>query len=68
VAVTCNFAARGKVCGGRKDSIGGDGADLREPPEMPLTLQKTEVSEVLVMMAEKASVLPSKTVPELERP
>jgi len=32
---------------------------------MPLTLQKTEVSEVLVMMAEKASVLPSKTVPEL---
>lgn len=32
---------------------------------MPLTLQKTEVSEVLVTVAEKGSVLPSKTVPEL---
>src|SRR5258708_16609406 len=28
-------------------------------------VQKTEVSEVLVMVAEKVSVLPSKTVPEL---
>ena len=32
---------------------------------MPLTLQETEVSEVLVTVAEKESVLPSKTVPEL---
>jgi len=32
---------------------------------MPLTLQKTEVSEVLVTEAEKVSVLPSNTVPEL---
>ena len=32
---------------------------------MPLTLQKTEVSEVLVTVAENASVLPSSTVPEL---
>jgi len=32
---------------------------------MPLTLQKTEVSEVLVTETEKGSVLPSKTVPEL---
>jgi len=30
-----------------------------------LTLQKTEVSEVLVTVAEKGSVLPSSTVPEL---
>jgi len=35
-----------------------------EPPEIPLTLQKTEESEVLVTVAEKASVLPSSTVPE----
>ena len=36
-----------------------------EPPEMPLTLQKTELSEELVTVAEKANVLPSSTVPEL---
>ncbi len=32
---------------------------------MPLTLQKTEVSDVLVTVAEKVSVLPRRTVPEL---
>ena len=32
---------------------------------MPLTLQKTEMSEELVTVAEKGNVLPSKTVPEL---
>jgi len=32
---------------------------------MPLTLQKTEVSEELVTVAEKMSALPSKTAPEL---
>ena len=32
---------------------------------MPLTLQKTETSEVLPTVAEKESVLPSRTVPEL---
>ena len=36
-----------------------------EPPETPLTLQETEVSEVFVTVAEKASVLPSSTVPGL---
>jgi hypothetical protein len=36
-----------------------------EPPEMPLTLQKTEVSEELATVAEKVSVLPRSTVPEL---
>jgi hypothetical protein len=36
-----------------------------EPPEMPLTLQETEVSEVLETVAEKESVLPSNTVLEL---
>jgi len=32
---------------------------------MPLTLQKTELSEELVTVAEKERVLPSNTVPEL---
>ena len=32
---------------------------------MPLTLQRTEVSEELVTVAEKESVSPSNTVPEL---
>jgi hypothetical protein len=32
---------------------------------MPLTLQKTDVSEVLVTVAEKGSVLPRSMLPEL---
>jgi len=36
-----------------------------EPPEMPLTLQETEVSEALETVAEKERVLPRRTVPEL---
>lgn len=35
-----------------------------EPPEIPLTLQETEVSEVLVTVAENVRVLPRRTVPE----
>jgi len=36
-----------------------------EPPAMPLTLQETEVSGVLVTVAEKGSELPRRTEPEL---
>jgi len=41
------YFAAGEGLRGRKDSIGGDGANLRGAAEISLTLQKTKVSEVL---------------------
>jgi len=52
VAVTCT-CCRGEGLRGGKDSIGGDGADLRGAAGVPLTLQKTECLRCWPMMAEK---------------
>jgi hypothetical protein len=65
VAVTCTFPPGGRSAGAVKSPSGEMVPTWGEPPEMPLMLQKTEVSEELVTVAEKASVLPSSTVPEL---
>jgi len=65
VAVTCTLPLTGRSAGAVKRPSRVMVPTWGEPPAMPLTLQETEVSEVLVTAAEKENVLPSKTVPEL---
>jgi len=64
VAVTWSFPPGGRSAGAVKTPSGEIVPICGEPPEMPLTLHRTEVSDVLETVAEKASVLPSSTVPE----
>ena len=65
VAVTCTLPPAGRSAGAVKSPSGEMVPTCGEPPEIPLTLQETEVSEVLVTVAEKGSELPRRTVPEL---
>ena len=65
VAVTWTFPPEGRSAGAVKSPSGEMVPICGEPPAMPLTLQKTEVSDEFVTVAEKESVLPSSTVPEL---
>ena len=65
VAVTWTFPPGRRSAGAVKSPSGEMVPNCGEPPTTPLTLQKTEVSEVLVTVAERATVLPSNTVPEL---
>jgi hypothetical protein len=65
VAVTCTLPPAGRSAGAVKSPSGVMVPTCGEPPAIPLTLQETEVSEMLVTMAEKESVLPRRTVPEL---
>ena len=65
VAVTWTFPPEGRSAGAVNSPSGEMVPTCGEPPAMPLTLQKTDMSEVLVTVAEKGSVLPSNTVPEL---
>ena len=65
VAVTCTFPTGGRSAGAVKSPSGEMVPSCGEPPEMLLTLQKTEVSEALATVAEKERVFPRRTVPEL---
>jgi hypothetical protein len=65
VADTCTLPPEGRSAGAVKSPSGEMVPTCGEPPEMPLTLQKTEVSEELVTVAEKGNVLPSNRVPEV---
>ena len=65
VAVTCTFPTGGRSAGAVKSPSGEIVPSWGEPPEMPLTLQETEVSEALETVAEKERVLPRRAVPEL---
>ena len=65
VAVTWTEPPDGRSAGPVKSPSGEMVPVCGEPPAMPFTLQETEVSEVLVTVAVKASVLPSSTLPEL---
>ena len=65
VAVICTFPPVGRSAGAVKNPSGEMVPTWREPPAMPLTLQETEVSGVLVTVAEKESELPRRTEPEL---
>jgi len=68
VAVTCTLLPGGKVCGGRKDSIGGDGADLRGAAGDAVDAPEDGSVGGVVMMAEKASVLRARLCRNWERP
>src|SRR5437660_248402 len=64
VAVIWTFPPEGRSAAAVKIPSGEMVPAWGEPPEIPLTLQETEVSEVLVTVAEKVRVLPRRTVPE----
>jgi len=62
--VTCTLLPGGRSAGAVR-SIGGDGADLRGAAGDSVDAPEDGSVGGVVMMAEKVSVLPSKTVPEL---
>src|SRR5579859_1735864 len=64
VAVIWTLPPAGRSAGAVKSPSGEMVPTWGEPPEIPLTLQETEVSEELVTLAEKVRVLPRRTVPE----
>src|SRR5882757_1098919 len=64
VAVIWTLPPEGRSAGAMKIPSGEMVPTWGEPPEIPLTLQETGVSVVLVTVAEKARVLPRRTVPE----
>src|SRR5436190_15867375 len=64
VAVIWTLPPEGRSAGAMKIPSGEMVPTWGEPPEIPLTLQETEVSEELVTVAVKVRMLPRRAVPE----